>query len=111
MKGTFAAAPSKPRDMRTACYAVESLAPTGKVGDRSMRILIPRMLPPLYEIRNNRNVGHVGGEVDPNQMDAVAVYSIASWVMGELVRVFHNVSITEAQEAVDAVSERNMPRI
>jgi hypothetical protein len=111
VKGTFAAAPSKPRDLRGACYALESSSPTGKPGDRSLRILIPRMLPPLYEIRNNRNVGHVGGDVDPNQMDAIAVYSIASWVMGELVRVFHNVAIKEAQEAVDALAERKMPLI
>jgi hypothetical protein len=69
------------------------------------------MLPPLYEIRNNRNVGHVGGDVNPNQMDALAVFSIASWVMGELVRVFHGISVQEAQEIVDALSERKMPLI
>lgn len=108
LKGTFAAGPSKPRDMRGACYAIESSPNSGKPEDRSMRILIPRMLPPLYEIRNNRNVGHVGGDVDPNQMDAITVYSIASWVMGELVRVFHAVSVKEAQEAVDALVERKV---
>jgi hypothetical protein len=111
LKGTFPAGPSKPRDMRGACYAIESSALSGKPEDRSMRILIPRMLPPLYEIRNNRNVGHVGGDVDPNQMDAVAVYSIASWVMGELVRVFHRTSVKEAQEAVDALAERKLSLI
>jgi hypothetical protein len=111
LKGTFAARPSKPRDMRGACYSIESSVPSGKPEDRSMRILIPRMLPPLYEIRNNRNVGHVGGDVDPNQMDAITVYSITSWVMAELVRVFHGVSLKEAQEAVDALTERKLSLI
>ncbi len=76
-----------------------------------MRILIPRMLPPPYEIRNNRNVGHVGGDINPNHMDAVAVYSVVSWVMGELVRIFHGVSVKEAQEAVDALAERKLSLI
>jgi hypothetical protein len=47
------------------------------------------MLPALYEVRNNRNVGHTGGDVDPNHMDSVAVLSKCNWIMGELVRVYH----------------------
>lgn len=66
---------------------------------------------PLYEIRNNRGVGHVGGDVDPNLMDATAVYSMSSSIMAELVRIFHNVSTTAAQEAVDALVERKLPLI
>ncbi len=76
-----------------------------------LRILIPRLLPPLYEIRNNRGVGHVGGEVNPNLMDATAVYTMASWVLAELVRVFHGVKTAEAQAAVDALVERKIPLI
>ena len=60
--GTLASSPSKPRDMKTACLALETApANPALLGDRSLRILIPRMLLPLYEIRNNRGVGHVGG--------------------------------------------------
>jgi hypothetical protein len=39
-------------------------------------------------------------------MDANAVLSLASWVMAELVRVFHGLNIAEAQRAVDAIAER-----
>jgi len=60
-------------------------------------VLIPRLLPVLYEIRNNRGVGHVGGDVDPNHMDAEAVQAMASWVMAELVRIFHGVKTEEAR--------------
>ena len=66
------------------------------------------MFAPLYEIRNNRGVGHVGGEVDPNFMDATAVYAMSSWTLAELVRIFHGVSTKEAQEAVDALVERKV---
>src|SRR6185437_16022447 len=109
--GTYATRPSKPPNMLDVCREIEKLTRTGKPGDHSLRILIPRMLPALYDIRNNRGVGHVGGDVDPNQMDATAVYSMSSWIMAELVRIFHGVSTHEAQEAVDALVERKLPLI
>jgi len=65
----------------------------------------------LYEIRNNRGVGHVGGDVDPNHMDAEAIQGMASWLMAELVRIFHGATIKEAQETVDALVERKSPLI
>jgi hypothetical protein len=110
--GVFAAKPNKPKNMADACRALEGLpANPQRIGDRSLRILIPRALPVLYEIRNNRGVGHLGGDVDPNLLDATAVLSMASWVLAELVRVFHNVSTTEAQQVVDALIERRTPLI
>jgi hypothetical protein len=109
--GTFAAKPSKPPNMRNDCRALEEMQGSGKPGDRSMRILIPRLLSPLYEVRNNRGVGHVGGDVDPNLMDATLVYSMASWILADLIRVFHTVKTTEAQAAVDGLVERKTPLI
>jgi hypothetical protein len=110
LTGSFAAAPSKPRNMVDSCRALEQIPPdANRVGDRSLRVLIPRMLPVLYEIRNNRGVGHVGGDVDPNFQDAVAVFQMASWVMAELVRMFHQVSLSDAQATVDTLVERKHP--
>jgi hypothetical protein len=112
LSNAFPAKPSKPKDMRAACLALEARGANALlIGDRSFRILIPRMIPGLYEIRNNRGVGHVGGDVDPNFMDATAVYGMASWILAELIRIFHNVSTKEAQEAVDALVERKNPLI
>jgi hypothetical protein len=67
------------------------------------------MLVALYEIRNNRNVGHVGADVDPNHMDATVVLSISKWVMSELVRIFHNTTTEDATAVVDAISDRTLP--
>ena len=97
--------------MRNACLDLENKPNTGKPGDRSIRMLIPRTLLTLYEVRNNRNVGHGGGDVDPNMMDATAVFSLASWVLAELIRIYHAVSTAEAQEAVNALSERKLPLV
>jgi hypothetical protein len=105
--GKYAAVPHKPADFVSACRRLES---HGHV-PRSFQILIPRLLPALYEIRNNRGVGHVGGDVDPNHMDAVAVLSMANWAMAELVRVFHAVSVAEAQGLVDSLAERRVPLV
>lgn len=106
-KGSFPASPSKPRDLITACRALEAHTNV----PRSFQILIPRLLPALYEIRNNRGVGHVGGDVDPNHMDATAVLEICSWVMAELVRVLHEVTVSDAQAVVDSMVERRIPLV
>lgn len=105
--GAFPTKPAKPKDMVAACRTLESASPDpSRVGDRSLRILIPRTLLPLYEIRNNRGVGHVGGDVDPNFLDATATFAMASWVLAEMIRVFHRVSTEQAEEAVNALIER-----
>lgn len=110
--GTYPGSPSKPASMLDACKALEKRpADPNRWGDRSLRILIPRLLPYLYEIRNNRNVGHVGAEVDPNQSDATAVLASANWIMAELIRIFHKVSLTEAQNAINAIVERKHPLV
>lgn len=106
-KNAYPATPSKRRDFVTACRALEAHTHV----PRSFQILIPRLLPALYEIRNNRGVGHVGGDVDPNYMDAVAVLSMANWVMAELVRVLHRVSIHDAQALVNTLAERRTPLV
>lgn len=104
-KSSYAATPSKPRAFDQACRGLENNAHV----PRSFQILIPRLLPALFEVRNNRGVGHAGGDVDPNHMDAVFVMSSCSWIMAELVRVFHGVATAEAQRIVDGLIERRVP--
>lgn len=103
--GNYASDPSKPRNFVDACRRLEN----NNTVPRSFQILIPRLLPALYEIRNNRGVGHVGGDVDPNYMDSSAIVSMSSWIMAELIRVFHNVSTSEAQQLVNNLAERRLP--
>jgi hypothetical protein len=105
--GSYAPAPTKPSSFVNACKQLEQHAHV----PRSFQILIPRVLPALYEVRNNRGVGHVGGDVDPNHMDATFVLSTSNWVVAELVRVYHGLSINEAQRLVDTLVERRIPII
>ncbi len=112
INGKFSLKPSKPKDMVKACRALEGLPfDPHRIGDRSLRILIPRMLTALYEIRSNRGVGHIGGDVDPNFLDATAVYGMTSWTLAEIIRIFHSISTAEAQDIVDMLIERKHPLI
>lgn len=104
--GRFPARPSKPQNMVDACRALEK--DQARFG-RPVCIQIPRVLVGLYEVRNNRGVGHVGGDVDPSEMDATFVVSTAQWVMAELIRIFHGVSTESAASALQVVVQRTHP--
>lgn len=106
-KGAYSASPSKPTNFVQACRNLES----NTTVPRSFQILIPRLLPAIYEIRNNRGVGHAGGDVDPNFMDSSFVLASASWIMGELVRVLYCVNLNEAKAIVSQLSERKNPAV
>jgi hypothetical protein len=66
------------------------------------------MIVALYEIRNNRGIGHAGGDVDPNEMDATAVLYMSKWLLAELVRNLHTLTTDEAAEVVEALVERQV---
>ena len=97
----------KPKNMYDACRLLESADATRF--SRSIRVQIPRLLMALYEVRNNRGVGHVGGDVDPNSMDSKLVLESAKWIVAELIRVFHSLKTDEAMAVVEAVVERTVP--
>src|SRR5690606_17146131 len=107
--GAFPASPSKPTNMVAACQALEQVDKARFC--RSERIQIPRMLMALYEVRNNRNVGHIGGDVDPCHMDATVVLSMVQWIMAELIRIFNSLPVSRVQPVVDAIVERKVPII
>ena len=105
--GAYVQSPTKPSNMVDSCRQLEKRTQV----PRSFQILIPRLLPALYEIRNNRGVGHVGGDVDPNHMDATGVLGLVNWIMAELIRVLNDVTVAEAQELVDSIAERRIPLV
>ena len=105
--GKMPTKPSKPRNMLDAAKELEKA--DANTFPRAVRIQIPRLLIALYEIRNNRGVGHVGGDVDPNRMDARIVLEMAKWMMADLVRVFHSLDTATASSVVETLVERTVP--
>ena len=65
----------------------------------------------LYTLRNKRGIGHVGGDVDANRIDCVAIVRTADWIMCELIRVYHGLSLEEAQDLVDGISYKFIPDV
>lgn len=111
LDGNYPLRASKPSNFELACRQLPQISPQATEGLESMRLTIPRVLIALYDIRNHRSVGHVGGDVDPNHMDASVVLSMSKWVMAELIRVLHQTDTVKASQAVEALTERTLPYI
>jgi hypothetical protein len=101
--GTYAVSPSKPSNFPQACRDLEQH--NGTKG-RSLCMQVPKVLAALYELRNNRAIGHVSGDVSPNHMDAELFLRGMKWVMGEFVRNYSSLPLSEAHAVVEAVTAR-----
>ena len=77
----------------------------------SLRVIVPRALVFLYTMRNKRGIGHVGGDVDANEIDLATMVRTADWVLCEFVRAYHGMSLEEAQDIVDGLAQREMPDV
>ncbi|MFH1376437.1 MAG: hypothetical protein ABIH25_02265 [Candidatus Woesearchaeota archaeon] len=75
----------------------------------SIRFHIPKMLAVIYSLRNDRGVSHVGGDVNPNHMDSVAIVYISKWILAEIIRIVHTLSISDAHELVEKIVEKEIP--
>jgi len=79
-------------------------------GHESYRILIPRILKSIYNIRNKRGVGHVT-TISPNEMDSTIIIYNVKWVLAELVRLNSSLTISETQKLIDTIIERKIDLI
>jgi hypothetical protein len=102
----YPATASKPSNFKRSCETLEA-----RTGPESARLTIPRILVALYDVRNRRGVGHVGGDVSANHMDAELVLAMSKWIVAELVRLFHNTDVKTATDVVDALVDRMLPVI
>lgn len=94
---------TKPQNMKQACEEL-----TGKTSlPDSLRLSVPRALVFLYEVRNKRGAGHVGGgEINPNHMDSLVVLNLVRWIMAELIRMLHGTDIETAKLVVEKLTTR-----
>jgi hypothetical protein len=77
----------------------------------SIRLHIPRTLKLIYDIRNKRDVAHLGDGIDPNLQDATLVLRAMDWVVAELVREYHGVDANRAQQIIENLVTRTVPAI
>jgi hypothetical protein len=81
------------------------------MGPESLRVIIPRALVFLNTMRGKRGIGHVGGDIEANAIDLETVVRMCDWVMCELIRVFHNLPIEDAQAVVDSLATKQVQDI
>jgi hypothetical protein len=77
----------------------------------SLRVVLPRGLVFVYTMRSKRGIGHVGGDVDANAIDVATMTQVIDWIVCELIRVYHSLSLEEAQDVVDGLAVRQLPDI
>lgn len=97
------------QNMLTTLRSFEQI-PQGKHLD-SYRIHIPRILTMVYDIRNKRGVGHLGGDVNPNIADATLIVTCCDWVLAELYRINYNCSMDDTQKIIESLIQRKNPLI
>lgn len=77
----------------------------------SMRLFIPRLVRIMLDVRNRRDVAHVGGDVSPNYSDSLFVSQNADWILTEIIRIYYSCSIDSARKIVATINEVRLPII
>lgn len=77
----------------------------------SVRLHIPRTLRVIYDIRNKRDVAHLGDGIDPNLQDSSFVFSTLDWVLAEFIRISGGTSPDEAFNLVKSITVHAIPAI
>lgn len=109
LTGNYTPFGSKLPSFKDECDKLEKTPKTA--GVESVRILIPRALSFLYTLRNKRGIGHEGGDVDANEIDAATIIRLGDWCMCEFIRLTYTISLEEAQAMCNAIAERTLPTV
>jgi len=78
--------------------------------DEHIRQKVTALAKLLLDFRNNRDVAHLGG-LSANKIDASFVLSCANWIVAELIRVYGNYLMDEAQKIIDKIAIPSYPVI
>lgn len=72
----------------------------------TLKLHVPRVLIALYNIRNHRGVGHIGGDINPNSSDANLLVTGCDWILAEFIRLVYSCDITTASNLVKNIIKR-----
>jgi hypothetical protein len=109
LKGTYTPFGQQINNVPLEC---ETFAQTPKTaGNDTLRLVLPKAISLVYTLRNKRGIGHVGGDVDANAIDGVTIARVSDWIICELIRIYHTMSIEEAEGLVSSLTERDIPDV
>ncbi len=78
--------------------------------DEHIRQKVSSLTRLLLDFRNNRDVAHLGG-FKANNIDAYFILNCANWIVAELIRVYGDFSMPDAQKIIDSLAVQDFPVI
>jgi hypothetical protein len=104
----FIRAGAAPREIRSPAETIKQIEKDQNLPE-PIRILIPRIAySMIYEVRSKRGAVHVK-DLDPRQIDGSLAVHAASWVIAELLRLYHSSSEDGVAEAMAVLMRGHLP--
>jgi hypothetical protein len=101
---------SVPREIKSVAATVKGLENDTTLLE-PLRLLIPRALyGMIYNLRSKRDAVHVK-EIDPRNIDVALAVSAASWVIAELLRIYHVSDEQIVSQCMLALTRTSIPFI
>jgi hypothetical protein len=76
-----------------------------------LRFLVCKGAELLLDLRNRRDVAHLGSVTGVSGMDSALVMRVASWMLAEIVREEGGASPREAEEVIEKLNARRVPLV
>lgn len=99
-----------PKEIKSPAATARLLEPDTSLPE-ALRILVPRIaLAMIYDVRSKRGAAHVK-EISPRQIDATLQVSAASWILAELIRLFHVSPERSVERIMQSLTRTTLPLI
>lgn len=106
----FLSTGSTPKEIKSVSQCLDNIKNDKTLSD-SLRLLIPQIAyHSIYEMRSKRGALHVK-EINPRNIDASLSIHSASWIMAELLRIYHSDSEEEITKSMTILMRGNSPII
>lgn len=84
-------------------------AESTKTIPESMQIFVPKLTRVIMDVRNRRDVAHIGKDVNPNYSDSLLICQCADWILIEIIRSYCSCTIDEARNIVTSINQTKIP--
>lgn len=99
-----------PTEIKSVASTVKAIENDGKLPE-SLRVIVPRIASAmLFDVRSKRGAAHVK-EINPRLIDASLAVQAASWIVAELIRLYHVPDEAAVAEAMASLTRGNLPLI
>jgi hypothetical protein len=100
---------SAPLEIKSVAQTINEIRKDSSLKDE-LRYLIPGIAGAIYDVRSKRGVVHVKA-IDPRNIDAAMCVSNASWIVAELVRLYHDRDEEKVTQVMQSLMRGQVPLI